>query len=80
MVEWRKGALVWCRVSGYPRWPGQVMDPSTALQSVRAKGKVGETLVSFFGDDSYGWFAPALIEDFEEHLEQHAAQKAKAKV
>jgi hypothetical protein len=63
-MRWKAGDLVWCRVQSYPSWPGQVMDPSTALLSVRHAGQPGQTLVSFFGDSSYGWFDPSQPDPF----------------
>ena len=75
-MAWAVGDLVWCLVRGYPRWPGQVMDPETALKAVRNKGKAGQTLVSFFGDSSYGWFKNRDIESFEAAFETNSAPKS----
>ncbi|DBA81296.1 TPA: hypothetical protein ACH3X2_14274 [Trebouxia sp. C0005] len=51
------GDLVWVRVQGHPWWPGQVMDPKKATNDkVKRDRKPDHTLISFFGDDSYGWF------------------------
>lgn len=78
IMRWKVGDLVWCRVQSYPSWPGQVMDPATALLSVRHAGQPGQTLVSFFGDSSYGWFDPSQPDPFmEEFGKKSTAGKSK---
>jgi hypothetical protein len=49
------------------------MDPATALKSVRAKGKPGEVLVSFFGDNSYGWFHESSLMPFKANYSQNSS-------
>jgi hypothetical protein len=72
-MVWKVGDLVWVRVHGYPTWPGQVMDPAKALAKVRAKGKPGQTLVSFFADSTFGWFDPHTLQDFRSNYEKRSA-------
>ncbi|KAK9811403.1 hypothetical protein WJX72_003341 [[Myrmecia] bisecta] len=78
------GDLVWARVAGHPWWPGQVMNPKQAPAKVVAQGQkaraVGAKLVSFFGDNSYGYYTAELLADFEEHYEQKSKQKTAHKV
>lgn len=56
------------------------MDPEAALQKVRARGKPGQSLVSFFGDNSYGWLDTYAISDFEKHRERLVAVADKKKL
>ena len=56
------------------------MDPAKASQAVLARAKLGAHLVSFFGDASYGWFGPELLESLEQSFAQRAAQKASNRV
>eukprot|EP00892_Ulva_mutabilis_P011391 jgi/Ulvmu1/8624/UM046_0025.1 len=69
-MGWEVGDLVWGSIKGYPKWPGQIMDPQSALQKVRARGKSGQSLVSFFGDNSYSWLDSYAISAFEKNLER----------
>jgi DNA (cytosine-5)-methyltransferase 3A len=57
------------------------MDPATALKAVRAKGKPGEVLVSFFGDNSYGWFEASSLMPFKaNYVQSSSVHASKAKV
>jgi len=76
-MAWEVGDLVWGSIKGYPRWPGQIMDPESALQKVRARGKPGQSLVSFFGDNSYSWLDTYAISAFEKNLERLAVPDRK---
>ncbi|GMH44830.1 hypothetical protein BSKO_12782 [Bryopsis sp. KO-2023] len=73
---WHPGDLVWVRVQGYPSWPGQVMDPKYASKKVKKGEQPNMTLVSFFGDASYGWFYNDVILDFGAFYEQNSKQVA----
>lgn len=73
-AEWTPGDLVWVAVHGFPRWPGQIMDPKKAKADVRRGHKEGRTLVSFFGDSSYGWFKPEALSAFEENYKEASQQ------
>jgi len=61
------GDLVWARVQGHPRWPGQVSDPARASKAVSALRPSGGLLVAFFGDRSFGWFNAEELQPFEPH-------------
>jgi DNA (cytosine-5)-methyltransferase 3A len=64
------GDLVWARVQGHPRWPGQVSDASRANKEARAARRAGSTtLVAFFGDGSFGWFTDAELQPFAPHYD-----------
>lgn len=71
---WSPGDLVWVTVHGFPRWPGQIMDPKRAKPEVRKGQKEGKTLVSFFGDSSYGWFKPEALSAFEQNYKEGSKQ------
>lgn len=79
-MGWEVGDLVWGSIKGYPRWPGQIMDPAAALQKVRTRGKPGQSLISFFGDNSWSWLDKHLICDFEQHYDRLAAAADKKKM
>lgn len=64
------GDLVWARVQGHPRWPGQVSDRSRASrEALAARRSEGQTLVAFFGDGSFGWFTDGELQPFAAHYE-----------
>ena len=46
------------------------MDPEKALRKVRSGEKEHTTLVSFFGDNSFGWIWNDLISGFAEHYDR----------
>jgi PWWP domain len=54
-MSYKVGDLVWCKIGTYPDWPGQVMDPKTAVRRVQEGSKPNTTLVCFFGDNSHAW-------------------------
>lgn len=63
------GELVWAKAASHGYWPAQVLDVDNVLLSgskIKDIGKEGELLVSFFGDNSYGWFHPRLLSQFDE--------------
>lgn len=66
-----RGDLVWARVQGHPRWPGQVFDPERASKAaIAARPKSsGQLCVAFFGDRSFGWFSEAELQPFAPHYE-----------
>ncbi|KAL0039615.1 hypothetical protein WJX77_003445 [Trebouxia sp. C0004] len=72
------GDLVWVRVQGHPWWPGQVMDPKKATNDkVKRDRKPDHTLISFFGDDSYGWFPKGRdIIPFHQNYDSKSRQAA----
>ncbi|KAI5017026.1 hypothetical protein ZWY2020_037404 [Hordeum vulgare] len=48
--------MVWAKVRGYPRWPGQVFDPADASAlALRERRATGAALVACFGDRSFLW-------------------------
>uniref|UniRef100_A0A452XSY5 PWWP domain-containing protein n=1 Tax=Aegilops tauschii subsp. strangulata TaxID=200361 RepID=A0A452XSY5_AEGTS len=54
--------MVWAKVKGYPRWPGQVFDPADASKQAlreRKRGPDGAALVACFGDGSFVWAGAA---------------------
>ncbi|XBJ07418.1 hypothetical protein VPH35_012939 [Triticum aestivum] len=54
--------MVWAKVKGYPRWPGQVFDPADASKQAlreRKRGPNGAALVACFGDGSFVWAGAA---------------------
>jgi hypothetical protein len=64
-MEFARGDLVWARVHGHPRWPGQVSDPDRASKTASAARPSGKSLlVAFFGDGSFGWFNEAELQPF----------------
>ena len=58
----------------------QVMDPSTAPARAVKKRLPGRQLVSFFGDNSFGWFTRDTLEDFAAGYEAHKHQDTAKKV
>lgn len=72
--KWRVGDLVWADTFK-PVWPGQIMDPATALRKVQAAKKPGTVLVSLFGDNSWAWVAPDKVFALDADL----ASRSKAK-
>ncbi|KAI5017019.1 hypothetical protein ZWY2020_037397 [Hordeum vulgare] len=61
--------MVWAKVRGYPRWPGQVFDPADASGlALRERRATGAALVACFGDGSFMWAGAAdltpLRDDF----------------
>lgn len=60
----------------------QVMDPKkTANEKVKKDQKSDHTLISFFGDDSYGWFPKGRdIIPFEKNYDAKSKQPASKKV
>ncbi|KAE8819425.1 hypothetical protein D1007_02650 [Hordeum vulgare] len=61
--------MVWAKVRGYPRWPGQVFDPADASGlALRERRAAGAALVACFGDGSFMWAGAAdltpLRDDF----------------
>ena len=62
------GDLVWTKVGGFPYWPGQVMDPETAPEKVKRTKQKGKVLVSFFGDNTHGYYSPAVLSRFEKNV------------
>ncbi|KAL3143597.1 hypothetical protein ABBQ38_002394 [Trebouxia sp. C0009 RCD-2024] len=81
MTVSKVGDLVWVRVQGHPWWPGQVMDPKKATnEKVIKDRKPDHTLISFFGDDSYGWFPKGRdIIPFEKNFAAKSKQPASKK-
>lgn len=73
--EWKTGDLVWVSVPPYPDWPGQIMDPKTALKAVQNRAQPGEVLVSFFGDSSFGWFPASKPCPLEDRFETRSTGK-----
>ena len=64
-MAFARGDLVWARVQGHPRWPGQVSDPDRASKTASAARPSGKSLlVAFFGDGSFGWFNEAELQPF----------------
>ncbi len=67
------GALVWARVAGHPRWPGQVSQASLTSPAASAARRASDThLVRFFGDGTCGRFPERELEAFESGLKKHA--------
>jgi DNA (cytosine-5)-methyltransferase 3A len=65
-----RGDLVWARVHGHPRWPGQVSDPARASKAASAARPAGKSLlVAFFGDRSFGWFNEGELQAFAPHYD-----------
>ena len=60
----------------------QVMDPKKATnEKVVKERKPDHTLISFFGDDSYGWFPTGRdILPFDKHFAAKSKQPASKKV
>lgn len=71
------GDIVWAKVAGYGFWPAQVYDESLATSRMKRDKKAGTIPLSFFGDNSYGWFQPATVEPFMPSLELHRKEKTK---
>ena len=64
-MAFSRGDLVWARVQGHPRWPGQVSDPDRASKTASAARPSGKSLlVAFFGDGSFGWFNEVELQPF----------------
>lgn len=68
---YKVGDLVWIKVGGFPYWPGQVMDPETAPDSVKRTKVKGKVLVNFFGDNTHRFCIPAQLSRFEEKVNKY---------
>ena len=68
-MAFTRGDLVWARVHGHPRWPGQVFDPERASREAQRVRQPGKLCVAFFGDRSFGWFTEAELQPFAAHYE-----------
>lgn len=53
--------------SGHGWWPGQVMPIEFAPAKLRRQPRQKTMLLSFFGDNSAGWFDLDCMEPFEPH-------------
>ncbi|KAK9789739.1 hypothetical protein WJX73_000807 [Symbiochloris irregularis] len=69
------GDLVWAHVHGYPWWPGQVMDPERTTAKARKQATPGRVLISFFGDNSWGWYTEDALIPFAQHYEEKRSQQ-----
>lgn len=57
-----------------------MMDESRVNEKVRKKKVPGQILISFFADETYGWFKPSQLVSFEEEYTSKALQKTTHKV
>lgn len=60
--------------------PVQVMDPSNATDKARKKQEAGKVLISFFGDNSFGWFAQIELLPFSAAYAEKKQQTPQTKV
>ena len=78
----KAGDLLWVRVAGHGFWPAQVMDISLATPQARKMQKPGHILLSFFGDQSFGWWSEKEYTrdflGFEAGYEEKRQQKPKS--
>ena len=58
----------------------QVMDLKQAPARALKKGLPGRQLVSFFGDNSWGWFTRDTLEPFAAGYDTHRRQDTQKKV
>ena len=59
----------------------QVMDPDKATAKARKQAAPGKVLLSFFGDNSWGWFTQDALLPFAQHYEdKHKQQGVQSKV
>ncbi|XP_034686865.1 uncharacterized protein LOC117915395 isoform X2 [Vitis riparia] len=68
------GDMVWGKVKSHPWWPGQILDEGFAEPAARRTKREGHVLVSFYGDDSYGWFDPVELVPFDSHYAEKSKQ------
>lgn len=71
------GDVVWCHVKGEGHWPAQVFDESLASAKMKKARRPGTIMLAFFGDDSYGWYAPAALEAFEPNVARRIKEKTR---
>ena len=58
----------------------QVMDPAKATDKARKREQPGKLLISFFGDNSFGWFTQDSLVPFMSHYADKKAQPSQSKV
>eukprot|EP00775_Hariotina_reticulata_P004657 gene4657-4910_t len=78
MQQFKEGDLYWARAGGHGWWPGQVMDLAHADSKVQRQQKKGTVLLNFFGDNSYGFYVPQLLQPFAEYYAQYVRQTPKS--
>ncbi|XP_059632720.1 PWWP domain-containing protein 1-like [Cornus florida] len=73
-LKYEVGDLVWGKVKSHPWWPGQIFEEAFASPSVFSTKREGHVLVSFYGDNSYGWLKPAALIPFDVHYAEKSKQ------
>ncbi|XP_078496004.1 uncharacterized protein LOC100180692 isoform X2 [Ciona intestinalis] len=64
------GDFVWAKMTGYPYWPGKIVEPD---KDVKKPNKKSEMLfVRFYGTGDFAWTKVDMIHKFEENREKYS--------
>lgn len=65
MAQYQVGDFVWAKMTGYPYWPGKIIDPDEEVK--KPKGKSEMFYIRFYGTGDHAWTKVELIKSFQEH-------------
>ncbi|CAN6337365.1 unnamed protein product [Urochloa humidicola] len=72
----RASDLVWCKLEGYPWWPGEIFNPSDASELALKHQMRGSHLVVFFGDNTFTWCDESQLMPFMTNYAQMEKQSS----
>ena len=81
----QKSQIVWAKLPGHPFWPGLNVelddgpDGDIVPEETRAMGKDGESLVIFYGENSFGWVREDQVLDFKNAYAEKAREPIRNK-
>uniref|UniRef100_H2YMC7 PWWP domain-containing protein n=1 Tax=Ciona savignyi TaxID=51511 RepID=H2YMC7_CIOSA len=65
------GDFVWAKMTGYPYWPGKIVEPDKDVKKPNKKFEM--FFVRFYGTGDYAWTKADLIHKFNENREKYTS-------
>ena len=70
MANFKIGELVWAKMTGYPYWPGKIVEPDEQVKKPSKKTEM--FFIQFYGTGDYAWTKADLIHKYEENKEKYS--------